>query len=128
MKLINTLFVFSLIGLAIATTSCKKDEGPLGKAQIYGTVTYENGATGKVDEAPGAIIKIKYGAKESSLDFDQMYVAFSDGSYNIRGLVPGDYYLTAEFIDKYSFKHTHSGFVVTLNSRRSYVNVDFKLK
>lgn len=128
MKLIYTLLAFSFIGLAIASTSCEKEPGPVGKSQIYGTVTYENGATGKIDEASGAIIKIKYGTKEPSLDFDQMYVAFSDGSYDIRGLAPGNYYLTAEYTDKYNFKHTHPGFVVTLNSRRSYVNINFELK
>ena len=128
MKLTKMLLVMGLTGMSIVLISCEKEPGPIGKTQIYGTVTYENGATGKMEQASGAIIKIKYGVKEISPDFDQMYLTFSDGSYDIKGLALGDYYLTAEYTDRFNFKHTHPGFTVSLNNRRSYVNVDFILK
>jgi len=128
MKLISTLFAFSLIGLAIVTNSCKKEDGPFGRSDIYGTVTYNNGASGFADTASGAIIKIRYGTKEASTLFDQMYLSFPDGSYSIKGLAPGDYYLTAEYTDKNYYKYVHPGFGITLRSKSSSVKIDFNLK
>lgn len=128
MKPINILFALGLFGLAIATNSCRKEDGPFGRGDIYGTVTFENGATGHEDKAAMAIIKISYGTKEPSGEFDQMYLSFSDGSYSIKGLAPGNYYLTAEYTDKFNYKYTHPGFGVTLRSKKSSVNVNFLLK
>ncbi|TAL47539.1 MAG: carboxypeptidase regulatory-like domain-containing protein [Chitinophagaceae bacterium] len=128
MKLINILFAFSLVSLAIATNSCRKEDGPFGRGDIYGTVTFDNGATGHEDKAAMAIIKISYGTKEPSSEFDQMYLSFSDGSYSIKGLAPGDYYLTAEYTDKFNYKYTHPGYGITLRSKKSSVNINFVLK
>jgi hypothetical protein len=114
--------------LAIATNSCRKEDGPFGRGDIYGTVTFENGVTGMADKAAMAIIKISYGTKEPSSEFDQLYLSFSDGSYSIKGLAAGDYYLTAEYTDKYNYRYIHPGFGITLRSKNSSVNIDFLLK
>jgi len=128
MKLINILFAFSLVGLVIVTNSCRKEDGPFGRGDIYGTVTFENGATGHEDKAAMAIIKISYGIKEPSAEFDQMYLSFSDGSYSIKGLAPGDYYLTAEYTDRFNYKYSHPGYGITIRSKKSSVNINFLLK
>lgn len=128
MKLINIFFAFSLVGLVIATNSCRKEDGPFGRGDIYGTVTFENGATGNEDKAAMAIIKISYGTKDPSAEFDQMYLSFSDGSYSIKGLAPGDYYLTAEYTDRFNYKYTHPGYGITIRSKKSSVNINFLLK
>ena len=128
MKLINILLAFCLIGLAIVTNSCRKEDGPFGRGDIYGTVTFENGVTGHEDKAAMAIIKIAYGTKAPSGEFDQMYLSFSDGSYSIKGLAPGDYFLTAEYTDKFNYMYTHPGFGITLRSKNTSVNLNFLLK
>lgn len=128
MKLINILYVLGFIGIAIVTNSCRKEDGPFGRSDIYGTVTYNNGALGVADIASGAIIKIRYGSKESTTIFDQMYLSFSDGSYSIKGLAPGDYYLTAEYTDKNYYKYSHPGYGITLRSKNSSVKINFLLK
>lgn len=110
MKIKHILLILSL---AIFIVSCKKN-GTGGSATIKGTVAHHDNIIS------GATVYIKYGAKEFPGDnpaaYDASY-ATTDGAYEIKGLLPGDYYLYAVGFDNSISQIVRGGVPVKIKRR-----------
>lgn len=88
----NQLMVLIICSLFLMT-SCKKD-APDGKASISGTITYSDPALGINGAiAPGAIVKIAYGATSAPSSYDAEIFADANGNYKFK-VYRGDYFIS----------------------------------
>jgi len=122
-KIITFLFISTIF-----FGSCQKEAGILGKKSLSGTVYYKNGATAINEIAPGAVVKIAYGANAATADFDQFIYADVNGQYKIEGLKKGDYFITAEFTDSHGFNYVTAGYLITIKNKKSDLQLDINLE
>ncbi len=122
MKTIKLISIALLAIMAISFTSCNKDAGFVGKGEIKGLVSYPGGV------AAGAIVSVKFGAKEASTDFDYSTVADASGNYKFEALNKGDYYVDATYTDSYGNTFSTGGAHVNLKSAQSVATADFVLE
>jgi hypothetical protein len=123
-KSIYCAFIF----LLMIASACKKEAGIGGKKTISGTVHYLDGATGSMEIANGATVKICYGTKSNNSSYDQMILTDADGKYHIDGLRKGDYFITAEFTDVHGFAYTTAGYGVTVKNKKDNLDLDIELR
>ena len=113
-----------IIFLLLATTlvfSCRK-EGPGGKASIQGLVKHHSKLI------PGAVIYIKYGAKESPGSNITYYDASVNADANAHYVFPdmkrGEYYLFGIGFDSSLVAIVTGGIPVQIKSKTETVNAD----
>jgi hypothetical protein len=127
MKTLKTIFFFLLFITALIA-GCKKEEGIVGKKVVTGTVFFKNGVTGTNDPAVSAIVCITYGATESTGTYDQTTTSNSEGIFTVKGLQKGNYYITADYTDIHGFRYTTPGYSITINNKKSELNLDIVLE
>ncbi len=122
-KILSLLFVCILL-----VAGCKKEAGLEGKKIVSGVVYYQNGVSGTQDPAASAIVFISYGETTSTGSYDQTTTTNSSGEYAVKGLQKGDYFITSEFTDAQGFKYSTPGYAVTINNKKSSLNLDIHLE
>ena len=136
LKLYITIAVAGLLALA----SCSKDETKDytyaynvhhtttdGQARIKGSVTYLNAATGNYEVAAWSTIKIA--SDTSTKAFNQYWMADSAGTYSVKGLGVGAYYMTAQYTDQFTgAKFNAPGTIVLVNNSVDDITVNFQAK
>lgn len=125
MKLSRIFIVFFLCTIIYG---CRKEAGHTGKKIITGVVLYKNGATGKNEPAPSAIVYITYGVKTFTGAYDLSIIADSNGKYTIKGLRKGDYFISAEYTDEHGFKYTSNGYTVEIKNKKEELVLDILLQ
>lgn len=125
MKFLKLFVIFLLLTF---TWGCRKEPGYVGKKIITGVTFYKNGATGKNEPAPFAIIYITYGVKTFTGAYDQSILSDSNGKYTIKGLQKGDYFISAEYTDTHGFKYTSSGYAVEIKNKKEELTLDILLE
>ena len=114
------LFAY-LIPLSVFFASCGK-EGPGGKAAIKGLVKHHS------KPIPGAVVYIKYGAKESPGSnvtyYDANITADANAHYEFPDLKAGDYYLFGVGFDTAIGKVVSGGIPVVIKSKTETVEAD----
>jgi hypothetical protein len=121
MKSIRIISALLIAGLLFAV-GCNKDKYTKGAAQVSGTVTYKNGATGTTDAAPYANVHIKYNTTAASTTYDLTLEADSTGKFTVK-LPTGNYYFFADYTDMAGFKYsTVQGSVVKVNNTDDQVS------
>lgn len=119
-SIIISIAIFSIGFLSL--NSCSKDEGLGGMAKVSGNVTYPGGA------ASGAIVKITYGTKDATSNFDHATVADESGNYKLDGLEKGDYFIDAEYTDQYGNNFNTPGYAITIGDKKADLKVDIELQ
>ena len=123
-KLLVTSFrlgsIFCLLAL-LFLFSCGK-EGPGGKAAIKGSVKHHSTLI------PGAVVYIKYGAKDSPgtnvTYYDASVTADSKAHYEFADLRAGDYYLFRVGFDSSIVMTVSGGIPVVIKSKTETVTID----
>lgn len=91
MRELNQLTILLICSLFLIT-SCQKN-APGGKASISGKITYSDQSLGVNNAiAPGAVVKIAYGATSAPSSYDSQTIVDANGNYNF-SLYSGDYYI-----------------------------------
>ena len=121
MKTIKNIALLSFVFL-LAFTSCKKENDFGGEAKIKGTVTL-NGAV-----VPNANVHIAFGATDVTTDYDQNGVTDGAGYYVFGGLLRGDYFVTADYVNSTGQKFVSGGAKVTIGDKKGEVTVDLKVE
>jgi hypothetical protein len=102
-------------------TSCTK-EGPRGKGAIEGIVKHH------ADPIPGAVVYIKYGAKEfpgtDVTHYDDNVTSDANAKYLFSDLKKGDYYLFAIGFDSAIAEIVFGGVPVEIKNKTETVNAD----
>ena len=137
MKTLRIYVVLAMAGI-IALASCKKTEtitkeydvhhsSTDGQARVKGSVTYLNAATNTYDTAAWAVIKIA--SDTTTKTFNQFWMTGSDGTYNVKGLGVGSYFITAEYTDKFTGAlFSTGGTILVVQNSVDDITLDFKLK
>jgi hypothetical protein len=135
MKTLKLYIGIALAGL-MGFASCTKDETLSydvkhsttdGQARFKGTTTVLNANTGSYDVAPWTVIKIS--TDPTTKVFSQYWMSDSAGTYNVKGLGVGTYYIAAEYTDQFTgAKFFDAGATVTVGNSIDDVVLDFKLK
>ena len=116
-----TLFLIPLFLIL----SCRK-EGPGGKALINGTVKHTTAPIA------GAVVYIKYGAKESPGSdvtyYDNSVTADAQANYKFADLKRGSYYLFAVGFDSSIVQTVTGGVAVEINSKTETVQADVQVQ
>lgn len=109
--------VAALLLIAVLfTLGCNKDKYTKGAADVSGTVTYKNGATGSNDAAAYADVHIYYNTLTSKATYDVTLQADANGKFTTK-LPTGNYYFSADFQDLNGFKYTTvKGSAVSINN------------
>ena len=136
LKLYITIAVAGLLALASCTKTETKDytypydvhhTSTDGQARIKGTVTYLNAATGTYQVAAWSTIKIA--SDTTTKVFNQYWMADSAGTYSVKGLGVGSYYMTAQYTDQFTgAKFTSPGAIVNVNNAIDDITVNFQAK
>lgn len=135
----KTIRIYAILALAIiaSMTSCKKEETIVkeydvhhsttdGQARIKGSVTYLNAVDGLYAPAPWAVIKIA--SDTTTKAFNQYWMAGPDGTYNVKGLAVGSYFIVAEYTDKFTGAVFNTGGAILLvKNSVDDITLDFKL-
>ncbi|MBS1647946.1 MAG: hypothetical protein JST67_11450 [Bacteroidetes bacterium] len=112
----NCKIAFSLL-IGVVLLSCKKN-GTGGKAQIVGTVTYNNNPVNP------CTVYIKYGATSSPgtdpSNYDSQQAVSTAGTYTFFSMYPGDYYLYA--IGNYM--EPNSAYIETTGSAQVHISAN----
>lgn len=121
--------LFGLLLLVFLLGACeKKSAGPGGHNSVSGGITFKNGVSGNQDGAPYAKVSISYGTDQPTSSFDQTVLADATGRYSIGGLMPGHYFVKAEFSDAHGFKYTCTGTGITFENKDRNIEVNFVLE
>jgi hypothetical protein len=108
--------------------SCKKEAGFGGKKEVSGKVTYKDGVSGTTLPAPGAILKVAFGSRGPTSDFDYVISADTEVNYFLKGLNPGEYYFTAQYRDANGFEYSTPGATVIIKRKKNELNLNFVLE
>lgn len=132
------MYLAIAVATVFAITACTKEEtvtktvdihhtGTEGQALVKGTVTYLNAASGNYEAAPWSVIKIA--TDTTTKKFDQYWLTDSAGVYAVKGLGVGNYFITAQYTDKFTGAVFNSpGAVLSVKNTIDDVVLDFKLK
>ena len=116
--------IISLLLVASLFVTCGK-EGPGGKGSIGGLVKHNSKLI------PGAVVYIKYGAKESPgtdvTYYDASINADANAHYEFPDLKRGDYYLFGIGFDSSMVKTVIGGIPVTIKNKTESVQADIPL-
>ena len=121
-KKLNIIVTLLILVVLASATSCKKDPGFEGKANIHGSVTYPGGT------APYAIIKVKFDESSATESFDYTTAADASGNYSINQLSKGDYFIDASFTDHHGFTFNTPGYHVKIGGNKEEVEVNITLQ
>lgn len=116
------LFFFCLLSSAFCILSSCSKEGPGGKAVIKGAVMHHSKLI------PGAVVYIKYGAKESPGSdvtyYDESITADDSANYKFADLRKGDYYLFGVGYDSAGPYIVTGGIPVQIKKKTETVQAD----
>lgn len=135
----KTIRIYAVLAIAVMASmaSCNKTETIVkeydvvhsttdGQARIMGSVTYLNAVTNLYEPAPWAVIKIA--TDTATKAFNQYWLAGPDGTYNVKGLGVGSYFITAEYTDKFTGAVFNTGGAILLvKNSIDDITLDFKL-
>lgn len=139
MKTLKLYITIAVAGLFVLA-SCSKDEKKDytyaydvhhtttdGQARVKGAVTYYNAATSANEVAPWSVIKIA--SDTTTKVFNQYWMADSAGTYSVKGLGVGAYYMTAQYTDAFTgAKFNSPGAIVIVNNSVDDITVNFQTK
>jgi len=128
MKKYRILSIMLFAGL-LFSFACTKEgaNGPTSTSEIKGSVTYKTG-DGVSHPTVNPIIHIAYNATAATTTYNDNEVGNADGTYSIKGLGIGDYYVTAEYTDTHGLHYTCAGAKVHLGNSTDAVTADFILQ
>ncbi len=109
---------------------CTKDNtnGPAVNSSISGSVTYQN-SDGVSHPTINPVIEVAYNATSATTNYNLKVIGNSDGTYSVKGLGAGDYYVTAMYTDPISgFMYTCAGSHVKLGNDKDGVTANFTLQ
>lgn len=123
---IKRAMLFLLAVSCFLIVSCKKEEGPGGKAELSVFVKHHD------DLIPGAIVYIKFGARElpgtNPSDFDDYAVCGTEGDdlghLLFKDIQKGDYYLYSVGYDSTSSEVLRGGIPVEIKKKSEALTVD----
>lgn len=141
MKTIKIYLIIAVAGV-FTMASCKKTEtkdytetynydvhhsSTDGQARIKGAVTYYDAGTAAYKVAPWAVIKIA--SDTTTKLFNQFWMADSAGTYSVKGLAVGSYFITAQYTDQFTgSKFNAPGAIVIVNNSVDDVTLNFQTK
>lgn len=135
MKTIKYIVATLTIGLFMFA-SCKKEETKTydvnvktteGQVLVKGTVKYlDYGSSATPVAAPFATIKISNNITTKT--FTEFWQADSAGNFAVKGLAVGDYYIAADYKDKWGYTYTTNGFTVSVKNTVNPISLDFICK
>jgi hypothetical protein len=109
---------------------CTKDNtnGPAVNSSISGTVTYQNG-DGTSYPTVNPVVEVAFNKTSATTSFDLKVIGNSDGTYAVKGLGAGDYFVTATYTDPVSgFMYTCAGSHIKLGNDKDGVTANFTLQ
>ena len=121
MKTLKITSAFIII-LMLSFTSCKKDPGFGGDANVKGVVTINGVAT------PGAIVYISFDTKTASDKHDGTTVTDAGGNYTFGGITRGDYFVTATYTSPTGIMFKSGGAHVEIGKKKGDVTVNLTLE
>ena len=120
-----------LLGVSLFfAVGCTKDNtnGPAVNSAINGTVTYQN-SDGTTYPAPNPVIEVAYNATSATTNFNLKVIGNSDGTYSVKGLGAGDYFVTATYTSPADgFVYTCGGAHVKLGNDANATTANFLLQ
>ena len=123
-KLIPFLVTLFLVPYSLFLSSCHK-EGPGGKATIKGAVKHHS------QLIPGAVVYIKYGAKESPgtnvTYYDGSVTTDANANYSFADLRKGNYFLFGVGFDSSITQTVTGGIPVEVKSKTETVEKDVQV-
>ena len=111
----------------IAISACKKGEGDGGKKKITGTVTYDDGFNVVNGIAPGATVFMTYGTLKATGTVDKTVTCDGIGTYTIKDLKKGQYFISGEYITSDGFRYTTTGYGITIPADKNSVELNLRL-
>lgn len=135
MKTIKYILASLTVGMFLFT-ACTKEETlkvdvpvktTVGTVLVKGTVKYMDFGQGSTAlPAPFATIKISKDLTTKA--FSEFWQADSAGNFAVQGLAVGDYYIAAEYKDKWGYVYTTNGFTVNVKNTVTPITLDFTCK
>ncbi len=125
-KILSLLLGASLF-LAVG---CTKDNtnGPAVNSAINGSVTYQN-SDGTSHPTINPVIEVAFNATSATTSYNMKMIGNSDGTYSVKGLGAGDYYVNATYTDPMTgFVYTCAGAHVKLGNDADAVTANFTLQ
>jgi hypothetical protein len=128
MKKFRILSVLLLAGI-LFSVACTKNgtNGPTSNSEIKGKITCKNG-DGTTFTAVNPIIHVAYNTSTATTNYNQTCIGNPDGSYSIKGLGIGDYFVTAEYTDPHGLHFTTPGVKVHLGNDTDAITADMTLE
>ena len=130
MKKFKLSSIILLVAFMMSIVSCSKsnENGPAVNSEIKGSVSYKN-SDGTTFSTVSPIIHVAYNATSATTNYDLTVVGKTDGTYSIKGLGIGDYFVTAEYTNATSGLHyIAAGAKVHLGNTKDAVTADFVLQ
>ena len=132
-----SIYLSILAACIFMLTACNKEEtttqtveiphsSAIGQATIKGTVTYYDNVTGTDKPAPGAIIKIANDTVAKA--YNQFWMTDTAGTFSVKGLGVGNYYIMAQYTDKMNFTYTTAGYTLVVKNGVDDVTLNFNCK
>ena len=109
---------------------CTKDNtnGPAVNSAINGSVTYQN-SDGTSHPAINPQIGVAYNTSSATTSYNLKVIGNSDGTYSVKGLGAGDYFVNATYTDPTTgFVYTCGGAHVKLGNDADAATANFSLK
>ncbi len=135
MKTVKYILASATIGLFMLASCTKKETVKFdiptktteGQVEVKGTVKYLDYGSGTIPvSAPFATIKISNDL--TTKVFNQFWQTDSVGQYAVKGLAIGNYYIAAEYKDKWGYTYTTNGFTVNVKNTVTPITLDFICK
>ena len=121
MKTIKNIALIAIV-ILLGLTSCKKTNDFGGAASIKGNVTLKGVSVNK------AIVYLSLGATTASSNHDATTVTDDAGNYSFKGLLRGDYFVTAEYTNATGQTFTSGGGHVTIGDKKGTVTADLTVQ
>jgi hypothetical protein len=127
-RILSILLVASMF-FAMACSQTKDDQnGPAVKSEIKGTVSFVNGDN-STHTTVNPIIHVAFNSTSATTTYNLNVIGNADGSYSIKGLGIGDYYVNADYTDATSgLNYKGAGVIVHIKNVSEALSADMTLK
>jgi hypothetical protein len=126
-RILSVLFGVSMFFAAACSQTKDNQNGPAVSSEIKGAISYKNG-DGTTVKTSSPIVHVAFNTSSATTNYNLNLIGNSDGSYSVKGLGIGDYYVNAEYTDAVSGLHyTGYGAIVHIKNVSESLSADLIL-